>query len=217
MKRELLILGAGGVGRETAQMIFDINHVEDRWDVLGFLDDDAKLHGAIINGLKVLGPIEWINNYNKEIYAVCGFGFPGTKEKVLKRIDNANVKYACLVHPGAQVSEHVELGEGVIVQAGCVVSPNVKLGAHVQLNPQCGVGHDSVVGELSSLFWDVSLSGHVKIGKKCVLGTKSAVIQGLSVGENSIVGSCSNVIRDIPANSVAVGNPAKVIKANKCI
>ena len=58
----VVVYGAGGHGRETAQLIEDINAHRARWDVLGFIDDNPSLHGREINGLPVLGGIEWLRS-----------------------------------------------------------------------------------------------------------------------------------------------------------
>ena len=61
----------------------------------------------------------------------------------------------------------------------------------------------------------MNISGGVYIGKNSSIGTGVAILQNLKIGENVTLGSLSNVIRDIPNNCTAVGNPAKVIKKNE--
>lgn len=56
-------------------------------------------------------------------------------------------------------------------------------------------------------------AGNVTIGKNCWIGENVIVLPGASVGDNSIVGAGAVVTKDIPSNSIAVGNPARVIKS----
>lgn len=54
--------------------------------------------------------------------------------------------------------------------------------------------------------------GPVKLKRNCKIGSHSVIMPGVSVGENSIIGAFSFVNKDIPANVVALGVPANVIK-----
>ena len=48
--------------------------------------------------------------------------------------------------------------------------------------------------------------------KKAIIGANATILPGITIGENAVIGAGSVVTEDIPANKVAVGNPAKVIK-----
>lgn len=213
--KDIIIIGAGGVGRETAMLIEDINGQKPEWNIIGYVDDNKDLWGKEINGYKILGGDEFLSTYNREIYAVCTISNPKIKKEILGKTKNTNICFANLIHPTTVISQSCELGKGVIIQAYCVITTNTRLGNHIQLNPQCGIGHDSCINDFSSLYWNVNISGNVVVGEGCVLGTKVTVIQGLTIGNWSIIGSASNVIRDIPAHCTAVGNPAKPIKFHK--
>lgn len=213
--KDIFIIGAGGVGRETAQLIEDINLISRDWNILGFIDDNPSIHGILINGYEVVGGSEYLNSYNRYAYAVCTISNPKIKKLALSKIHNKKVSYANLIHPTAIISKSAKLGMGLIIQAYCIVSTNVSVGNHVQLNPQCGIGHDSIINDFSSLYWNVNISGNVIIDEGCVLGTKTTVIQGLKVGAWSIVGASATIINDMPSGCTAVGTPAKPIKYNK--
>lgn len=55
--------------------------------------------------------------------------------------------------------------------------------------------------------------GAISIGNNCWIGAKVTVLAGVDIGDNCIIGAGSIVTKDIPANSLAVGSPAKVIKS----
>lgn len=212
MIKDLVIIGAGGVGRETAQLIEDINNRSREWNLLGFIDDNISIHGNVINGYKVIGDVDYLNSYNKPVYAVCSISNSQIKKSIIEKLKNDYISYTVLIHPTAVISKHSNIGHDVIIQAFCFISTNVIIEDHVQLNPYCGIGHDAIIKEYSSLYWNVNISGFVRINKGCLLGTKSTVIQGLSIGEWAVIGSNANVINDIPERATAVGNPASVIK-----
>ncbi len=210
--KDIFIIGAGGVGRETAQLIEDINRVSSEWHILGFIDDNSTMWGKYINGYEVVGGSEYLSAFDGSAYTVCTISNPRIKKLALSKINNQKIRFANLIHPTALISSSATLGSGLIIQAYCIVSTNVFICDHVQLNPQCGIGHDSIIGDFSSLYWNVNISGNVKVGEGCVLGTKTTVIQGLKVGEWSIVGASATIIDDIPSGCTAVGTPAKPIK-----
>ena len=54
--RELLRVGAGGFGRETAEAARAVNAARSTWQLVGFLDDDRQSHGVLVGGLPVVGP-----------------------------------------------------------------------------------------------------------------------------------------------------------------
>lgn len=200
------------MGRRTVQLIRDINSSKPEWSIIGFYDDDPAVWGKTFEGVKVLGGIEGLNQIDEEFYCVCPISVPKIKRKVLSKIENPNIKFARLIHPTAIIAESASLGEDVIIEAFCFVSVGTSLGNHVQLNCYCGIGHDASVGDYSSLYWAVNLSGYSRVEEDCILGTKATVIQNVVVGKGSIIGSNSNVIRNIPPNCTAVGNPAKPLK-----
>lgn len=53
--------------------------------------------------------------------------------------------------------------------------------------------------------------GKIEIGRNCFIGCRTTILPNVKIGDNSIIGACSLVNRDIPANSIAAGNPCKVI------
>lgn len=55
----------------------------------------------------------------------------------------------------------------------------------------------------------------VKIGSNVQIGANSVVLPGVTIGDNVVIGACSLVNKDIPSNSIAVGNPCKVVKTIK--
>ncbi|MGT2752908.1 sugar O-acetyltransferase [Streptococcus porcinus] len=55
----------------------------------------------------------------------------------------------------------------------------------------------------------------VQIGKNCWIGANTTVLPGISIGDNSVIGANSLVTKDIPANSLALGSPARVVKSLK--
>ena len=213
--KDLIIVCAGGVGRETTLLVDEINKKEQQWNLIGYVDDNKNLQGQIINGKPVVGDIAWLNNYNNDIYIVVALGGPSMKEKVLNSINiRPNVHFATLIHPSAIICKDVQIGEDIIIEGLCFISTNIKIGSHIYIGPQCGIGHDSTIENNSSLYWNVNLSGNVKIKQNSQICTKTTILQGITIGKCTTVGAGAVVVRDLPDNCTAVGIPAKIIKNN---
>ena len=209
-KKDIVIIGAGGFGREIAWLIEDINKVKNEWNIVGFVDDDESVQGKDINGYKVIGNINWLKE--QELFVVNAIGNPVIKKKVMDKLDGSKNQYPVLIHPSVIYSERVTFGEGSIICAGNTLTVDIQIGKHVIINLDSTIGHDSVIGDYSTILPSVNISGCVNIEKCVSIGTGSAIIQGVKIGNNTIIGAGSVVTKDLPENCTAVGVPAKPIK-----
>ncbi len=89
---------------------------------------------------------------------------------------------------------------------------DVVVGKHVHINLDCTVGHDARISDYSTLYPGVHVSGCATVGQEAELGTGSQIIQGKRVGEGTILGAGSVVVRDLPEWCTAVGVPARPVK-----
>ncbi|MDF9843632.1 MULTISPECIES: hypothetical protein [unclassified Paenibacillus] len=71
---------------------------------------------------------------------------------------------------------------------------------------------ETIIRDYSCIAGGVCISGVVVIGKSCYIGTNSSIKQNVSIGDFSLVGMNSAVLRDVPKNNVVVGNPAKFLR-----
>lgn len=209
--KEIVIIGAGGVGKEAALLIEQINEAQPTWELIGFLDDNKEIHNTYINGIKVLGGIDYINNL-KDIYVVCAIASYKVKQKIVEKISKANINFASIIHPSVNIPRTSTIGEDVIIYSGVTITTNVKVGSHIILSPGCGIGHEAIVEDYSAILWNVNISGNVKVGTGCLIGTGATIIQNINIGKEAIIGAGAVVIRDVPEGSTVVGVPARVIK-----
>ncbi len=211
--KDLIIFGASGFGREVAWAAERQNKIKPTWNILGFMDDDESIQGTVINGYKVLGRAEEVQCY-PDAYFVCAVGSARTRERIIDRLKrlNPNVKFGTIIDPSVEMSDYVTIGEGSIICAHTLITVNVTIGSHVIINLDCTIGHDVILNDYATLYPSVNVSGNVQIGHAVELGTGLQVIQGKTVGDYSIVGAASVVIKDISERCTAVGIPAKPVK-----
>ncbi len=210
----IVIVGAGDYAREVHWLIDCVNAQSPRFNLLGYVDDDEATWGKEIQGKPVLGPLDWLAGEGKgQACYTIGIGEPRLRRLLDHRLVDIPVAPP-LVHPSAQHSRWVELGEGCQLTAGVVLTVNITVGRHALLNIGAMMGHDSVLGDYVNLNPDVQISGNVTIEEGADLGVGSTVNPDLRIGRWSIVGASAAVVGDLPAGVTAVGVPAKIIKQN---
>lgn len=209
----IVIVGAGGFGREVLEIFKDQNKISKTWDILGFIDDNEELHGKKINGYPILGGLDWFREHNdNNLGCVCAIGTCEIRKRVVERLQETGVNFYNAIHPSVIMSEFVELGKGVIICAGSILTVNIKIGDHVHINLDSIIGHDAVIGKYCTVNPLVAINGNNHLGEGVYVGTGATFIQEVSVGSWSTIGAGSVVIENVPEKVVVVGVPAKVIK-----
>ena len=212
MIKDIVIVGAGGCARETAFIIEDINKENKEWNLLGFIDDNEDIQNKNINGYKVIDKVKYLKEYEKDIYVVCAIANYKVKKSIIEKLkENKNIKFATLIHQSTKLNSTICIGEGCIVYQNVIATSNITIGDHVIISPKTGIGHDSVIENYCSLLWNVNVSGNVLIKEGVLVGSGATIIQGLTIGKNSTIGAGAVVIRDIPNDKIAVGNPTRLI------
>ena len=214
--KPLLIIGAGGVGREATLIVEAINRVHPTWDLLGFIDDFTAV-GTEYNGVSVLGPLDILTQYKEPIYVVCAIANYTVKKKIIMKIKEFYpwVKFAKLIHPKVDLNPFMSIGEGCIIYQQVMMTVDVMLGDHVIVCASTGIGHDSVIKDYCDILWNCNISGHVTLEEGCFIGSGATIVQGLKIGTQTKVGAGSVVLKSTYGYCTVVGVPAKVVRGKK--
>ncbi|CAN5559654.1 acetyltransferase [soil metagenome] len=205
---DLVIIGAGGHGRELFDTIAAINSVSPTWNVLGFVDDDPQHPDRIERlGTTVLGDVSWLESTSHAF--AFGVGSPAVRRELATRLTRVGGRRAEFVHPGAYVGLDVQLGDGVVLYDRCTVTTNVQIGAHTHLNVGCAVQHDSLVGDFVQFSPGVLVNGDCIIGDDVFLGNGAIITRGCVVGTGARVGAGAVVLDDVAPGTTVVGAPAR--------
>lgn len=212
-KRELLIFGAGGFGREVASWAGRAQWHGQGFEAVAFIDDNAP--AAELNGRPVLS-LRAAAERHPGASVIATVGDPKLRERLIgKALDAGLVATAPLVHPNVEYDhDNVEFGEGVVVCAGSILTVNIVVEPHAQINLDCTVGHDAVIGAYSTLSPGVHISGNVTLERYTFMGTGAVTVNGLPgrplrIGSGAVVGAGAVVTKDVPGGVTVTGVPAR--------
>lgn len=213
LAEDLVLVGAGGLGRETAEAIRARNAIEPTWNLLGFLDDGPTFP-ASVSGIPVLGPVTELKNLPAVKVVLCTGrpDFYWSRKQLASRLALPQSRYATIVHPAAELAPSARIGAGSIVLAGVVATTDVEIGAHVAIMPNCVFTHDDRIGDHSTFGAGVRLAGGVVVGEGAYVGSGALVREKTSIGAWSLLGMGSVVLNDIPAGQVWIGAPARLLR-----
>jgi len=205
--KPLIIVCAGGFGRETAAAV----QADDRWELLGFADDDPALRGRRVDGVPVLGSPEGAIGETPEAQVVVCQAGPssGLRRAIVSRLQLPPARYATIVHPTAWLAGSAGIGPGTVVLAGVVATTTVEIGRHVAVMPGVVITHDDIVEDYATLAAGVRLGGGVRIGAGAYLGAGALLRDGVSVGAGAVVGMGAVVTRSVPPGETWYGTPAR--------
>jgi sugar O-acyltransferase (sialic acid O-acetyltransferase NeuD family) len=210
----LLIIGAGGFGRETAEAVRAVNQAQPGWDLIGFLDDNPAQEGAIVEGVKVLGPVDALADH-PDACVVITIGNPDNftvRRRIARRLALPPERYATIVHPAAIIPPSVQVGPGTVILATTVATTAVTIGSHVVVMPGVVFTHDDVVEDYATFGTAVRLAGGVHIGEGAYIGAGALVREKRAVGAWALVGMAAAVTKDVPPGEVWAGIPARYFR-----
>ncbi len=153
---------------------------------------------------------------NEETKTILGVVKPASKRIVLeyfsKHFSVSDEDFAMLIHPDTSIASTAGIEKGVILNPGVVIAPYCMVERFVTVNRNVSLGHHSRIGAFTQINPAASIAGNCSVGKNVVLGMGAMVFDGISIGDNSIIGGGSLVTKNIPANVLAYGSPAKAVR-----
>jgi len=213
MNTKIVIIGAGGFGKEVLWSIIDINKLSKKYDFLGFIDDDKKLCNTKIYGHNVLGGLDWFSkNKDKNFSCVIAIGDPILRKKIVEKLSSCDLSYETIIHPSVIFSDSISIGFGTIIQAGVILTVDTKIGNHVHININSTVGHDCNISDFVTVNPGVQVNGDTKIDEGSFLGSGVTLKDNINLGRWSVIGAGSVLLSNAKEFSTYVGIPAKFKK-----
>ena len=216
MITDLLIIGAGGTSREIAAAVADINRKASRWNLLGFLDDDASKHGTAVDGLPVLGTLDSVSRYTARlIIGIAHWRYPAVRRDVSARLALPRERYATIIHPSASISLHAKVGAGTAILQNVVITSGTVVGDHVLILQNVTMAHDQIVEDFVTIAPAATMAGSVHLKEGSYIGAGSTIMNDVVVNECAVVGLGSVLIRNVPAGRTVRGNPAREMPSRR--
>ena len=206
--RRLVIVGAGGHGRELYALATDINDTSGGWELAGFVADtepDSRLLTAL--GARYLGEVDELERLDCEY--VIGVGDCTARQRLADRLSGVGDRAASLVHPSAVVGRDLVAGHGAVITAGVVITTNVVLGEHVHLNVRSSVSHDCRLGSFVTVSPGATICGSVNLADRVYVGAGACLRQNLTIGTDTMIGAGAVVVSDAAPGLTLVGVPAR--------
>lgn len=205
---QLVIVGAGGFGREVLAWARHSCDCGTRWGIAGFLDANPHALRDYAIDLPILGdPLHY--EPRRGDLMVVAIAKPSTRKQIVSCLASKEAAFVSLCHPSALIGERVSIGQGSIICPGVVITCDVRIGDFVIVNVQTTIGHDVSVADFVTVSGRCDINGHCTIGAGAFLGTKACCFPSMVVEENATVGAGSIVCRRVPAGTTVYAPPAR--------
>jgi len=217
--KNLVILGGSGIGMIAASIANELGY----FNVLGFLNDVLEKGTRVgkYNSVPVIGTTKDLPEYLEDEDTLVFIAYVGmqSEKQVFEKIESLHIpgsKFATLIHPTAIIPKgFCKIGNGVLMAPLTQLSPDTTIEDNCILLPNSFVGHDSTLKKFAHIATNAVVGANVVVGRACHIGSNATIREKVTIGDFSLVGAGSVVLKDVPGNSIVVGNPAKLLRTKE--
>ena len=209
MKKPLILVGGGGHCKSVIDMAESAGYT-----ILGILDK-PEVVGKHVFGYEIIRTDDDMAKYAGKAVFVVTVGqikSPDLRIKLHKMLAEAKCELATIIASTAYVSKYAIIGEGTVVMHNALVNAVAKVGKGCIINTFANIEHDVEVGDYCHISTGGMVNGDCIVGDRCFIGSQSIIANRITVCRDTIVGTGSVVVKDIPFGCLCYGNPAKAIK-----
>ena len=211
MKR-LIIIGAGGFGREVLGYAEDIRCNSDcKWTIGGFIDDNNKALDGYDVEYPIIGSIKDYVPKENDLF-ICAFGDSDRRLGIGRTFQNRGAVFTNLIHPSAIILKRTVIGTGAIISMNALIANDSICGDFLYMNFGSFIGHDNVIGDGCTLNSYCGTNGTCKLGSRVYMGVHSVIIPGKKVGNDVKICAGAIVFNNIKDGHTVYGNPARNLK-----
>lgn len=205
----LIIVGAGGLGREIHQAALETLAVSGGFVIGGFLDErpDA-LQGSQLAQVPILGaPLAYEPAGDERL--LIAIGNAARRCELARQLGEKGVDFGTVATPTSRVTSAVSnIGAGTFIDHYALVSCDVTVGRHVYLGSHATVGHDTVIGDCCHIGSFSFIGGEVRIGRGVTIRSHATICPGAVLEDGATVGPNSVVLKRVREGQTVMGVPA---------
>ncbi|MBI4064627.1 MAG: acetyltransferase [Elusimicrobia bacterium] len=216
MAKKIIGIGAGG----HAKVVIDILRLSGLWQVVGLVDQDARLWGSKVLDVPVLGGDDFLSELRGQGvgHAFIGVGAGGNpgdarrRAELFNQLSRAGFQMTSAVHPRAVLASSVRVGQASTIMAGAIINPSVEMGCNVIINTGAIVEHDCKIADHAHVATGAHLAGQVSVGEAAHIGIGAIIRQGITIGQDAVVAAGAVVVKDVEPGVLVAGVPAAPLK-----
>ncbi len=208
--KELVIIGAGGMGRSVYCIATGSIGYGTEFIIKGFIDDDLHQLENFEGYPPMLGTIDGYDICENDVF-VCSIGNTKTKRIICERLKEKGAKFHTLIHKTAIVRQNANIGEGCIIADYASVGADCTIGKNTLIQTFSIAAHDCKIGNYVRIDTHATCVGGVVVDDCATIHTTAVVSHKVVVGEGAVVAAMSFVIKKVKPNTTVYGNPAKVL------
>jgi sugar O-acyltransferase (sialic acid O-acetyltransferase NeuD family) len=208
--KHLIIIGAGGYGREICDLAKSCKEYGFKYVVKGFLDSNLEALGNRPNYPTVLDTVENYKIQEDDVFVIA-IANTDTKKSCAEIIQKKGGRFHTLIHQSAVVAQNTTIGDGCVLGRGVIISNDCVIGNHCTFNSKAMVGHDCKLGNFCNLNAGSFIGGECLIDDGVTVHTYGIVTPRLHIEQNAVVGAGSIVVKNVEAGRTVFGNPAREI------
>ena len=206
-----LIIVAGASGQHAA-VVYEAA-ILSGMTVLGFATIGAAKPPSMFDcpWMGSLGDIATLQiAEGNEFIVACGSNEQRRQQSETLSMQGAT--FRSVYHPAAIVSPSARIGAGSAVLGGAIVGPRTAVGIAAIINHAASIDHDCLIGDYTNVSPGARFAGCVQARRGVFVGLNASILQGLELGENSIIGAGAVVIRNVSPGETVVGVPAQPMR-----
>lgn len=208
--KNLIIIGAGGMGRTMFDIARECVGFGVEFIVKGFLDNNLNSMDGFDNYPPLLGKVEEYDIEKDDVFT-CSIGAVAVKKMLCSKIMMKGGKFQTLIHNTARIGTNALIGDGTIIAAYVSIGADSKLGNNAIVQAYSVVAHDVIVDDWVRIDTHVVCVGGITLENEVTIHTGAIINHKVVVESGATVGAGSFVIRRVKAGTTVYGNPAKRI------
>ncbi len=216
----IVFLGAGGHAKDIIKNLEEYNKSVSkrrRMKLIGCIDDqNTRKCPAEILGYPIFNSMDvFTRKAFKKVFVICAVGDPISKRIFIEKARRYHLRFINLIHPSVLIHRSTKIGSGVLIFSSSIISSCCCIGDYVTINYLCSINHDCSISSYSTLSPGVKLGGRLILEEGVLMGINACCSNDLRIGSWSVVGAGTTVIKDVPRQTIVVGNPHRILGKRK--